>query len=166
MMHLQTDRCLNLRPLLLLSVLALTPMLASAQSLEGVWRGTRMMTEGGPNAGTISGSDVQPRLLFYTQDHFSLVFVNGAEARPLIPQDPTDADLVAAWGPFNAQAGTYEVNGSTITYHVVVAQFPNGMLPENATFSREFRIDGNTLETSGTNQAGTVTTTFTYRRVE
>ena len=166
MIHLQTERCLNLRPLLVLSVLALTPVLASAQSLQGVWRGTRMVTEGGSNAGTISGSDVQPRLLFYTQDHYSLVFVNGTEARPLIPQDPTDADLVAAWGPLAAQAGTYEVNGSTITYHIVVAKARNGMLPENATYSREFRIDGNTLETSGTNQAGTVTTTFTYRRVE
>ncbi len=94
------------------------------------------------------------------------MFVNGTEARPLVPQNATNAELVAAWGPFTAQAGTYEVNGSTITYHQIVAKNANGMLPENATYSREFRIDGNTLQTSGTNAAGTVTTTFTYRRVE
>ncbi len=155
-----------LRSVIVVGVLLVTPMLASAQSLEGVWRGTRMVVEGGQNAGTISGSDVQPRLLFYTQDHYSLLFVNGTEARPLIPQDPTDADLVAAWGPLTAQAGTYELSGSTITYHIVVAKSANGMLPQNSTYSREFRIDGNTLVTSGTNAAGTVTTTFTYRRVE
>ena len=97
-----------LRLVIVLGGLLATPMLASPQSLEGVWRGTRMVVEGGQNAGTISGSDVQPRLLFYTQDHYSLLFVNGTEGRPLIPQDPTDADLVAAWGPLTAQAGTYE----------------------------------------------------------
>ena len=165
MMHPQTERCLNLWPLLLLGVLALTPMLASAQSLEGVWRRTEGVTEGGPNAGTISGSDMQPGLLIYTQDHYSVVVLNGTEARPLIPQNPTDADLVATWGPLAAQSGTYEVNGSTITYHRVVAKAAANMLPANATFSREFRIDGNTLQTSGTNADGSVTT-FTYRRVE
>ena len=155
-----------LRFVTLLAVLLMTPTLASAQSLVGVWRGTEMVTEGGPNEGTISGSDVQPRLLFYTQNHYSVLFVNGTEPRPLIPENATESDLVAAWGPLAAQAGTYEVNGSTITYHIVVAKARNGMLPENATYSREFSINGDILQTIGTNAAGTVTTTFTYRRVE
>ncbi len=149
-----------------LAVLFVTPTLAPAQSLEGVWRGTQTVTEGGPNENTVSGFDVQPRLLFYTRDHYSLLFVNGTEPRPLIPSNPTASDLAAAWGPFTAQAGTYEVNGSTITYHIVVAKSANGMLPSNATYSREFRIAGNTLQTIGTNAIGTVTTTFTYTRVE
>ena len=82
-------------------------------------------------------------------------------------EGPTDAELIAAWGQaFTSQAGTYERNGSTLTYTINVAKSPNGMLPQNATYSRDIvRLTSNRLETSGTNAAG-VTLINRYTRVE
>jgi hypothetical protein len=48
------------------------------------------------------------------------------------------------WGPFTAQAGTYEVKGSEVTYRPSVAKNPNVMAPGNF-MTDTFKIEGNTL---------------------
>ncbi|HSH75453.1 MAG TPA: hypothetical protein VLA09_07220, partial [Longimicrobiales bacterium] len=55
-----------------LVVLLALPSLASAQSLEGVWRMTQVTRIGGPNPGVIVL--VRTNLLIYTESHFMWVF--------------------------------------------------------------------------------------------
>ena len=54
-----------LRIVLLAASFAILPQVASAQSLEGVWRGIGQRTIGGPNDGQVIEYD-NPRLLIYT----------------------------------------------------------------------------------------------------
>jgi hypothetical protein len=52
--------------------------------------------------------------------------------------------LLAEWGPFVANAGTYEVSGATVTLHAIVAKNPRAQRDKNFT-RLTFKIDGNTL---------------------
>lgn len=61
--------------------------------------------------------------VFSESGHYSMMFVIG-EARAALPQDPTDADIAAAYGPFVANSGRYSVSGNTITYEAFVAKDP------------------------------------------
>ena len=156
-----------LRLMIVLTVLLMTPVMGSAQSIQGVWRQVEREVQGGPNAGIQSGSQIQPSLLMYTEGYYSVTFVGGVEPRTTVfSEEPTDAELVAVWQPFSSQAGTYELNGTTLTYTIHAAKNPPQMLPENATYSRDVvLLTRNRLETAGTNAAG-VTTIFKYTRVE
>ena len=156
-----------LRLIIVLTGFFMIPVMASAQSIQGVWRQVEREIQGGPNAGIQSGSQIQPSLLMYTEEYYSVTFVGGVEPRTTVfSEEPTDAELVAVWRLFQSHAGTYELNGSTITYTRHVAKNPPGMLPENATFSREITVlTSNRLETTATNAAG-VTFTLKYTRVE
>ena len=114
----------------------------------------------------VSGSDVQPALLTYTEGYYFLSWVLGTEARPIPGEDPSAEELVAAWGPFASQAGTYQRSGSTVRYNQVVAKAPAAMLTDGASYSREIvTLTADRLVTRGTNANGS-TTTFTYTRVE
>ena len=73
-----------LRIVLLAASFAILPQVASAQSLEGVWRGIGQRTIGGPNDGQVIEYD-NPRLLIYTDAFFMWAFVTGQGPRPLLP---------------------------------------------------------------------------------
>jgi hypothetical protein len=61
-----------------------------------------------------------------------------------VPGKPTLEELQSRWGPFIANAGTYEISGDTVTRHVVVAKNP--ALQRGKNFVRHtFKIDGNNL---------------------
>ena len=62
----------------------------------------------------------------------------------------TDAEKLAAYDSFVANSGTYEVAGSTITIHPVVARSPNYM--SGGSDKYQFRVSGDTLwlENTGT----------------
>jgi hypothetical protein len=61
--------------------------------------------------------------LFAESGQYSMMFVIG-EPRPALPDNPTDADVAAAYGPFVANSGRYTVSGNTITYEAFVAKDP------------------------------------------
>ena len=156
-----------LRIATLLTVALVTPALASAQSIEGVWRMTEIEVIGGPNAGVNPASQV--RLLMYTKSHFMWAFDNGAPSRTPLSGPGADASD-AEWGRFARQyqssGGTYRLDGSTITYVHRVALVPNQTLPENQTQVRQIRtLTPMLLETQATNADG-VTTVLRYTRVE
>ena len=156
-----------LRLAILFTAMLVTPALASAQSIEGVWLMTEIEDVGGPNAGVTPAA--QARLLMYTKSHFMWAFDNGAPARTPISGPGADASD-AEWGRFARQyqssGGTYRLDGSTITYIHRVSLVPNTMLPENQTQVRQIRtLTPTFLETQVTNPDG-VTTILRYRRVE
>ena len=46
-----------------------------------------------------------------------------------MPGRPTVEELQARWGPFAANAGTYELSGDTLTFHAFVSKEPRDQTP-------------------------------------
>jgi hypothetical protein len=125
---------------------------AQGSKLEGAWK-TVEVDITGPNAVTLT--NLQPGLWIFTKNHYSIMQVTSSEPRPELPQqNATDAQRIAAWGPFNAQSGTYEVKGTTFTLHPILDKDPAGMAP--GSFSTlDFKIEGKTFTmTTKANQNG------------
>jgi hypothetical protein len=100
---------------------------AAAEGLEGAWRVSEVVTTG-PGARTLGAP--QPGLLLFTGRYYSYTLVTGDEPRPAPPGGLTTAeDLLIAWNPFTANAGTFEVSGSTMTRRPIVAKSPAAMGP-------------------------------------
>ena len=140
-----------------------------APSLQGVWQAVEV-TIPGPVKRTIRISEPRPNLVMITARHYSRVLVEVEGARPVLT-DVTKAsadDLRAAWGPFYAEAGTYEVAGNVITMRPVAAKNSAAMLP-GAYTTWSFTMDGSSLRvTAAHNQHGPIANppTITLLRVE
>ena len=154
------------RLLAVLTVLFVTPVVSSAQSIEGVWRMVEREVRGGANPRIESGSQVQPSFLIYTEGYFMWSFLTGTGPRPFLGESPSDAQLIAVWQQYNTAAGTYELVDRTLTYTRLVTLDPALMLPVNQPLVRQLvALTSNSLETSFTTPEG-VTTILKYTRVE
>src|SRR5215207_1197080 len=114
-------------------------------SLQGVWQAVEV-TIPGPVKQTIMVPEPRPNLTMITVRHYSRMQVEGEGARSAVA-DVTKAsadDLRAAWGPFSAEAGTYEITGNAITLRPIVAKNPAAMTP-GAFTAWSFTLEGNTL---------------------
>ena len=147
-----------------LAVLVTVQSAAAQGKLEGVWKTTEI-TLTGPNARTITNP--QPGFIIFTKKHFSIVAISGDKPRPDLPQkEATDAQKVATWTPLNATIGTYEVKGTTFTFHPILAKNP---LEPGSFTTWDFKAEGNTiLATQKANKAGPSANpvTFKWVRVE
>ena len=127
-------------------LLLLSGMLAAQNSgkkrpIEGVWKIVEIV-ETGPGAS--STSIPQPSLLIVTRRHYSFMRARGEKPRALYAAErPTDAEKLAAFNSFVANTGSYEVSGSTLTFHPIVSRNPNYMAGGFTTY--RFRIAGNNL---------------------
>lgn len=78
-------------------------------------------------------------------------------------------ELQAQWGPFVANAGTYEISGSTLTLRAVVAKNPRNQGKDNVARLTAI-LDGNTLSLTPieNSEAGRIAApvTIKYVRVE
>jgi hypothetical protein len=123
---------------------------ATALSVEGVWKGVSVVVTGA-NPYTIPNR--LPMMIIYTKRHYSVLAQDGdgrqipREVPPPLqtPGKPTDAEKIARyefWTPVVADAGTYELKGSTLIQRQIVNK--DGMPIERI---REIRIEdgGNTL---------------------
>jgi len=125
-------------------VALLNPLCARAQELvpglDGAWRITEMSAVGGQTL-----TSPQPGLLLFTGGHYSYTLITGDEPRPDLPQGVvTTADLLRAWNPFSANAGTVEVSGETMIRRPMVAKNPDAMAP-GAYNEYTFRLTADTL---------------------
>jgi hypothetical protein len=115
---------------------------AAQGKLEGVWKIAEFSTAVS-SASTIT-TTAQPGIFIFTKKHYSIMFISSDKPRPNLPlQNATDAQRVAAWGPFSANSGTYEIKGTTLTTHPLVAKHPAVMKP-GAFVTYDFKIEGNT----------------------
>ena len=144
-------------------------------TVEGVWKVAEVVVPGATPAdkGTTITSP-QPGLLIFTKGYYSSTAVTGREARPAVepPKDPqnlTDAEKLARfeqWRAFAANAGTYEVKGSTIIRRPVVAKNPN-VMDGTTPITSEFKLDGpNTLWLTPTGDSAATGPRVKYTRVE
>jgi len=132
-------------------LVVLCPAAALAQSLEGVWMMDEVIVGGGDFEGRHT-ADIQPAFWIYTKSHYSRQWVGGYEPRPVYEQgEATDEELLEVWRRFGANAGKYEVQGSTITYTPIVAKNPEGMTDNSYTVKLEWDGDGFwlTFDTNG-----------------
>ena len=128
---------------LLAAALTLTAAVpVAAQSPHGVWKTVEVTVSGGPNAGRHT-SDVQPGLLFITGRHYSMTLVMGFAPRPQLNENSSAEELAKVWGPFTANAGTYQIKDSTFSYTPVVAKNPGVM--SGGTLTSGFRIRADSM---------------------
>jgi len=123
-------------------------------SIEGVWKIAEYIRPGKSSAEKDTAiTDPQPGLFIFTRNYFSQVFVMGDRPRDAVAafkdrQNPTDAEKIARyeqWRPFAANAGTYEINGSTIIFHASVAKNVN-IMNRGGSHILEFTLESpNTL---------------------
>ena len=109
---------------------------AAAQSLVGAWTLEQTEITGGNNPGTFTE---RPGLALITATHYMRMHVLGSGTRPLLGENATDAERLAAYTPFAATGGTYTLEGSTFTGQLSIAKNPNNM---NATVTAEMRFEG------------------------
>jgi len=108
---------------------------ASAQApnrLEGVWQIVERVTPAAnPRAMGVEvvSTNPQPGLIIFTRGHYSEVYLGGPPRAvtplPVEPLNLSDAEKIAKyeeWRPLTANAGTYEVSGSVLTRHPIVAK--------------------------------------------
>jgi hypothetical protein len=142
--------------LVVLAGLATPTANQSVTSIQGVWRvvertipastADRRDPFGAFSKGT--HTDLQPELMIFTAKHYSRTTDTAAQPRPTtgykVPGKPTLEELQAEWGPFAANAGTYEISGTTLTLRAIVAKSPSAQADKN--FMRlSIKLDGNNL---------------------
>ena len=128
-----------------LMLIALRPLAAQKPSLSqpsivGVWRVVDYTAAG-------RTSHPQPGFWIFTAKHYAMVMETRDDVkRP----DIADADqataqqLLATWGPFAAQFGTYETKGDVLTLNILAAKNPD--LVGTRRLQR-FKVNANTLTT-------------------
>jgi hypothetical protein len=162
------------------AVLAFTDLSVLGQSkpsIQGVWRAVEVtVTNPNPAPGFLAKgthTSVQPSLLIFTSKHYSATTDTAARPRPTtqfkVPTKPTAEEMQAQWGPFAANAGTYELSGSTLTRRAMVAKNPLLQGSKGATRST-IKVDQNNLWITTTENAGTgkveYPSTLKYARIE
>jgi hypothetical protein len=111
---------------------------AAAQSIEGVWKPTEIVITG---AGAYAVSAPQPGLFIFTKSHFSWMWTPGNTPRALFKAAvPTNEEKLAAFDSLTASSGTYELNGSTVTFRYIANKGPNGV-----SINEQFLVEGDTL---------------------
>lgn len=130
-----------------LAALAATMLVACERAeppkppLEGAWSVVSIRVTGPDSA---ANTTVQPSVYLFGDKHYSMMRVTGNQPRTLAAKDSvTDAEKLAAYDSFIANAGTYEVADSTLTIHPVVARSPNFM--SGGSDKYDFRVSGDTL---------------------
>jgi len=117
-------------------LLTLVAFTQTKNPIEGVWKIAEYIRPGKSSAEKDTTiTDPQPGLFIFTRNYFSQTFVMGDRPRAAVAtfkdrQNPTDAEKIARyeqWRQFAANAGTYEINGSTIIFHASVAKNVNIM---------------------------------------
>lgn len=142
---------------------------AKSSSIQGVWQAVEVTIPGRVEQ-KITISEPRPNLMVITAKHYSRVQVEAEGARPIVADmaKASADELRAIWGPFYAEAGTYDVAGNVITLRPVAAKNPAAMRP-GAFTTWSFRMERNTLRvTAERNQDGPIANpvTVTLVRVE
>lgn len=141
---------------------------ASKASIQGVWKVVEVTTTG-PSGGTVA--NVQPRLLIITRGYYSRTEVIADSPRPPLANAAAASanELRATWGPFIAEAGTYQIeNGNLTTAHSLVAKNP-GQISPTVFVTYSYKLEADTLwMTNQKTQSGPIQnpTTYKYTRVE
>jgi len=112
--------------------------------LIGVWKATEVKYPQMDYVDAQTITDPQPRLYIFTKKHYSQMEVTGDKPRADLPEEPTEAQIAAAYRQFRANSGTYEVTGLTITFLPILAKSPNATNSPRP-FSADYKFEGDSL---------------------
>jgi hypothetical protein len=112
-------------------------------AVQGVWRTLEVVVPGA------AGGSFKPdaTLAIFHGRHYSRVEVHAEQPRPLLvnPAAASADQLREVWGPFVAEAGTFELSGSdVITMRATVAKNPAAMR-DGASSVYTYRREGDRL---------------------
>lgn len=164
--------------MVVLTVVSESPGQTTA-SIQGVWRNVERVIPASTNPGDRIDpfghvpvgvqTDVQPGLLIITQRHYSRTTDTAVHPRPkdgyATAAQPTAEELQARWGPFAANAGTYELSGNVLTLRMLVSKEPRDQV--QGGFARlRVELEGNRLSlTPIENSQGRIAAGVTSRYV-
>ncbi len=125
----------------------IAPAQQKSTSLTGAWQVTKVQITG-PDAHTVTNP--QPGLYLFTGKYFSIMMVTGDHPRPIHPTlsevpKATPQEILAVYGPYVANTGTYEINGGTLIMHPMVSKNPE-LMGGSVTYSFEIRENSLTLK--------------------
>jgi len=135
-------------------------------SVQGVWQ-TVELTLTGPGARTITLPEPLANLTIFSGRHYTRVEVQTEKPRPILAAQATATadELRATWGPFVAEAGTFDVTDNTITMRPIASKNPAIMGP-GVVLTYSFKLEGKTLwVTQVRNQTGPFPNPFTAKLV-
>jgi hypothetical protein len=135
-------------------------------SIQGVWR-VEEVTITGPQARTIAFRE-RPNLTIITARHYSRVEVQADGPRPILADvaKASADELRAVWGPFVAEAGTYDVTtGNLITMRPIASKNP-AVMGAGVFITYSYTLDGDRLSmTQQRNQTGPFANPVTFKLV-
>jgi hypothetical protein len=130
-------------------------------SIQGVWQIVEVRV--GPGGQTVH--QPQTGVLIVTPKYYSRTEQHTDSPRPTLANNTTASaeELRATWGPFQGEAGRYEIAGNRITLRPMVAKNPAAMTSGAYTTS-SFQLEGNSLiVTLLSNERGPVATPATIK---
>ncbi|HET9826373.1 MAG TPA: lipocalin-like domain-containing protein [Chitinophagaceae bacterium] len=145
-----------MKKILFFTALLSAPLLAAnlvlaqkKNQLEGVWRVVEVIVPGQNSGKDTTISTPQPGIVIFTKNYYSIVVIQSAQPRtaadqPKDAQNLTDAEKIARfteWSPLVANSGTYEIKGSTILRHPIVAKSVAVMNNQNP-LADDFTLEG------------------------
>ena len=143
--------------------------------VEGVWKVTEVvMPPKNPAEKATSITDPQPGLMIFTKGYYSAIVVRGTQPRAAVaaakdPANLTDAEKIARyeqWNTFTANSGTYEVKGSTLNMHPIVAKNVE-VMTSGTPITRELKVEPpNTLWLIPTSDRATTDPRVKFTKVE
>ena len=146
------------------SVMALRPAADDSHpAVEGVWKSVEITVT--TSDSTYTSEITQPNRLVLRKRLYARMRIAGAEPRPELPDEPSDELLLAAWRPFRANAGTYEVSGSEMTSKVIVSRNPNSTA-EQREYTSAFELEGDVMHRTFTSRTTGDQFRVKYVRVE
>ena len=115
--------------------------------IEGVWKIAEEVT---PKGDSIINADPQPSLLIFSKGYYSMVIVKLERPRAAVepakdPKNLTDSEKIARyeqWRPFAAIAGIYDIKGSILSIHTIVAKTVD-LMNRQTPINWEFKTEGN-----------------------
>lgn len=126
-----------------------TSPLHAQNSPEGAWTVVEAWGQNPTDGEWRVGDTLQPSLFLFTDGHYSIAWVGQDHPRPLMPEGATRSTLTpeqadSVWIPYTSNSGTFEVEGSTLVTHPMVALIPNFM-EKGTTRSYELDWDGDDM---------------------
>lgn len=132
----------------------------TASDLMGAWTAVEWQNSEGETT-----EITNPNLTLFTEKHYAGMRIMGDGPREMLPEDPTDEQLLAAFRRFGGNAGTYEVSGTTLKTWTMIAHYPNAMADDEPNVT-EIQMEGDTMVRTWTNEETGAQFVVTFKRVE
>jgi hypothetical protein len=112
-----------------------------SQGVVGVWQVKEIALQDGSEP--IADKSF-PNIIMFTRRHYSMMWVLGAKTQQSFAErwNPTNAEKIERFDALVVNSGTYEIKGSTLTAHPIVARIPEFV---GGTLICEYRLENDTM---------------------